>query len=72
MVFSTEPAWGDIDEVFVQEYENAVVYSGHEQETVLHDGAVRLLANGWVELPSGRLLSPNAVHHIDTYPERES
>ncbi|WP_345780881.1 hypothetical protein [Halalkaliarchaeum sp. AArc-CO] len=32
---------------------------------LLHEGDVRLLANGWVELPTGRLLSPEAVHHID-------
>jgi len=25
-------------------------------------------ANGWVELPSGRLLSPSAVHHLDRDP----
>jgi len=72
MVFSTDPAWSDIDEAFVQEYQSAVVYSDREQETTLHEGTVRLLPHGWVELPSGRLLSPNAVHHIDTYSERES
>ena len=72
MVFSTEPAWSDIDEAFVQECPNAVVYSDREQETILHEGAVRLPPNGWVELPSGRFLSPNAVHHIDTYSDRES
>jgi hypothetical protein len=71
MVFSTEPAWGDIDEMFTEEYRNAVVYADFDQETVLHEGAVRLLANGWVELPTGRLLSPDAVHHIDTHPESE-
>ncbi|AEM57288.1 MULTISPECIES: hypothetical protein [Haloarcula] len=65
MVVSTEPAWGDAVEQFVKEYESAIVYADIEQETVLHEGAVRVLANGWVELPTGRLLSPDAVHHID-------
>ncbi|WP_146418108.1 hypothetical protein ACNO8S_07950 [Haloarcula sp. KBTZ06] len=65
MVVSTEPAWGDAVEQFVKEYESAIVYADIEQETVLHEGAVRVLANGWVELPTGRLLSPEAVHHID-------
>jgi len=48
------------------------VHADLQQETVLHEGALRLLANGWIELPSGRLLSPDAVHHVDTYPEQES
>jgi hypothetical protein len=72
MVFSTEPAWSDIDGMFTQEYRHAVVYADLQQETVLHEGALRLLANGWIELPSGRLLSPDAVNHVDTYPEQES
>lgn len=66
MVISTEPVWSEVADSFVQEYETAVVYADRTQETVLHKGAVRLLANGWVELPTGRLLSPEAVHHIDT------
>ena len=37
-------------------------------ETVLHEGPATVRANGWVELPSGRLLSPATVHHIDTHP----
>ncbi|WP_058995573.1 hypothetical protein [Haloarcula sp. CBA1127] len=65
MVVSTEPAWGDAVEQFVKEYESAIVYADIDQKTVLHEGAVRVLANGWVELPTGRLLSPDAVHHID-------
>lgn len=71
MVLSTESAWGEIADEFVRKYPNAVVFADREQETVLHEGPVRLLMNGWVELPSGRLLSPEAVHHIDTYPEEE-
>ena len=66
MVVSSEPVWGELVEDFTREYQNAVVYADMDQETVLHEGAVRLLANGWVELPTGRLLSPDAVHHIDT------
>ncbi|WP_336339262.1 hypothetical protein [Haloarcula brevis] len=66
MVISTEPAWGDAVEQFVKEYEDAVVYADMDQETVLHEGRARVLGNGWVELPTGRLLSPDAVHHIDT------
>ncbi|MGB9931984.1 hypothetical protein [Haloarcula amylolytica] len=66
MVISSEPVWGDAVDQFVQEYDHAIVYADIDQETVLHEGAVRVLANGWVELPTGRLLSPDAVHHIDT------
>jgi hypothetical protein len=66
MVISTEPAWGDAIEQFVREYENAIVYADIDQETVVYEGQVRVLANGWVELPTGRLLSPDAVHHVDT------
>ena len=71
-MFSTEPARSDVDERFTQEYRSAVVYADFHQETAIHEGPLRLLANGWVELPSGRLLSPDAVHHIDTHPEPES
>ena len=69
MVVSSEPIWGELVEDFTREYQNAVVYADMDQETVLHEGAVRLLATGWVELPTGRLLSPEAVHHIDTQTE---
>jgi hypothetical protein len=66
MVVATDSLWEYLTELFEQEYEDAVVYADVEQETVLHEGPVRMLATGWVELPSGRLLSPAAVHHIDT------
>jgi hypothetical protein len=69
MVISDEPAWGDLADAFVQQYDEAVVYGDFEQERVLHEGAARVLANGWVELPTGRLLSPEAVHHIDSVPD---
>lgn len=55
--------WGDDD--FVKEYRDAVVYGDREGEDVLHEGPVRVLANGWVELGTGRLISPDAVHHVD-------
>lgn len=66
MVISSEPVWGEAVDHFVQEHDHAVVYGDMEGETVLHEGAIRILANGWVKLPTGRLLSPSAVHHIDT------
>lgn len=69
MVVSTEPIWGELADAFVREYQTAIVYADYEQETVLHEGELRVLANGWVELPTGRLLSPEAVHHIDTEPD---
>ncbi|PSP73014.1 hypothetical protein BRC80_02470 [Halobacteriales archaeon QH_9_66_26] len=66
MVVSSEPVWGEAVENFVRERDDAIVYGDMEQESILHEGEIRILANGWVELPTGRLLSPNAVHHIDT------
>jgi len=69
MVISTDPAWSEISDQFVTTYSNAVVYGDYDGETVLHEGEVRVLANGWVEIPTGRLLSPDAVHHIDPHPE---
>ncbi|SEW21978.1 hypothetical protein [Natrinema salifodinae] len=75
MVISTESALDladvELGDLFVKEYDDAVVYGDMESETVLHEGAIRLLANGWVELPSGRLLSPTAVHHIDENPDAD-
>lgn len=44
-------------------YDHAVVYA--DEDTVLYEGQVTVRANGWIELRGGRLLSPNAVHHID-------
>ncbi|WP_459191427.1 hypothetical protein [Halosimplex sp. J119] len=66
MVVSDEPIWGSAVENSVREYEDAIAYADMDQETVLHEGALRVLANGWVELPTGRMLSPDAVHHIDS------
>lgn len=72
MVVSTESVWdeaieGALEEL-VREHDAAVVYADREGETVLHEGPVRLLPNGWLEVPSGRLLSPSAVHHVDPAP----
>lgn len=65
MVISLESIWDE----FVKEYSDVTVYGDFEQERVLHEGDIRLLGNGWVELPSGRLLSPEAVHHVDVHEE---
>lgn len=66
MVISTESAWGELADLFVQEFQNAIVYADYDQEVILHEGELRILGNGWIELPTGRLLSPEAIHHIDT------
>ena len=66
MVISDEPVCGEGVKDSVQEYENAVVYGDMDQESVIHEGEIPILANGWVEIPTGRLLSRNTVHHIDT------
>ncbi|SEK96338.1 hypothetical protein [Haloferax larsenii] len=66
MVFASDtPLLG----IFEWTIDHAVVYGDPESETVLHEGTVRVLPNGWVEVPSGRLLSPGAVHHIDQLSE---
>lgn len=66
MVISTDPVWDVFKDEVVIEYENAIVYGDLEQEQVIHEGSVRVLPNGWVALPTDRLLSPEAVHHIDS------
>ncbi|GGJ02770.1 hypothetical protein GCM10008995_10710 [Halobellus salinus] len=69
MVIPTTSVWEEITDGFtpesVMEYEKATVYGDSEQERVLHQGPIRMLPNGWIALPTGRLLSPEAVHHID-------
>lgn len=52
-------------EFFEHEYDEVVLYADREGQTVLHEGSVRMRGDGWLELPTGRLLSPEAVHHID-------
>lgn len=69
MIISTESVWDELADMFVHEHQNAIVYADREQETILHEGDVRVLANGWIELPTDRLLSPQAIHHIDAEPE---
>ena len=54
--------------VFEDRRDSAVVYADPDGETVLQEGPATLRANGWVELPSGRLLSPSALHHVDRDP----
>lgn len=70
MVISPETLWNELTALLAEERRDAVVYAD-AGETVLHRGDVRVLANGWVELPSGRLISPQTVHHIETYHEQE-
>lgn len=69
MVLSTTSVWDeiadDLSDGTVIEYQTATVYGDFEQERVLHQGDIRILPNGWIALPTGRLLSPEAVHHID-------
>ena len=66
-----ESLWTVLGDVFEREYENAVVYGDEEKETGLHEGTVRILPNGWVEVSPDRLLSPEAVHHLDRRPAEE-
>lgn len=67
MVVAPDSLWDVVTDRFETEHDDAVVYADADG-TVLHEGAVRVRANGWVELPTGRLLSPSAVHHIDVHP----
>lgn len=68
MFAPAEPMVEAFEELFVEDHERVVVYADAADETVLHDGAATVRANGWVALPTGRLLSPTAIHHIDTRP----
>lgn len=73
MVYSARSAWDlaadEVSDRLVMTYEEAVVYADEAGESVLHEGPVRILPNGWVQLPTGRLLSPSSVHHVDRVPE---
>lgn len=69
MMFPADPLVEALRKLFEDDYESAVVYGDAEGKTVIHEGRVTVLANGWVAIPDGRLVSPDAVHHIDTYPE---
>ena len=66
MVISPEPVWEQFADELVISYENATVYGDFAQERILHEGEIRILPNSWIALPTGRLLSPEAVHHIDS------
>ena len=50
------------------ERDSVVVYADAAGGTVLHKGPATIRADEWIELPSGRLLSPAAVHHVDCEP----
>jgi len=68
MVVSTTSLWDEFPDDSLREYDDAVVYGDRDGDVVLHEGPARVLPNGWVELPSGRLVSPDAAHHIDPRP----
>lgn len=70
MMFPADPLVEALRNLFQDDYDRAVVYGDAEGETVIHEGQVTVLANGWVAIPDGRLLSPDVVHHIETYPDR--
>jgi hypothetical protein len=65
MVFPADPLGEALSDILEGDFEEVVVYGDPDGETVLHEGPARIRANGWVELSSGRLLSPAAVHHVD-------
>ncbi|WP_254542895.1 hypothetical protein [Halomarina pelagica] len=65
MVVSTDSVWESLADLFEEEYDDVTVYGDADGRAVLHEGPVRVRANGWVDLPTGRLLSPAAVHHVD-------
>ena len=67
MIAPADRIIGALREFFEDRHDSVVVYADPDGETVLHEGPATVRANGWVELPSGRLLSPSSVHHIDTY-----
>ena len=54
----------ELPDQVLADYENATVYGDFEQDEV-SQGKVRVLPNGWVALPTNRLLSLEAIHHID-------
>ncbi|MFC7156006.1 hypothetical protein ACFQPA_11120 [Halomarina halobia] len=67
MVVSTDSIWEFLADLFEEEYADVTVYGDADERTVLHEGPVRVRANGWIELPAGRLLSPGTVHHVDVH-----
>jgi hypothetical protein len=65
--FSNESILTDEMNPLTQAYHDAVVYDAAEADEPLYEGPIVVHANGWLELEGNRLLSPNAVHHIDIY-----
>ncbi|WP_231188609.1 hypothetical protein [Haladaptatus sp. DYF46] len=53
------------EEFFEKEYKDVVIYGDFDEDEVLHEGPIRIQANGWIELPAGRLISPTAIHHLN-------
>lgn len=64
MIAPAESVRAALSELLADECD-AVVCGGPDGETVLQEGAVSVRPSGWLELPTGRLLSPSAVHHVD-------
>ncbi|QFU84061.1 hypothetical protein GCU68_00570 [Natronorubrum aibiense] len=48
-------------------YHDVVIYGDAASDDVLYEGPIVVHANGWIELEGNRLLSPQAIHHIDIY-----
>ncbi|MDG5759227.1 hypothetical protein QA600_07725 [Natronococcus sp. A-GB1] len=65
--FSNESILTDEMNPPTQAYHDAVVYDEADAEDPLYEGPLVVHANGWLELEGNRLLSPSAVHHVDTY-----
>ncbi|PCR90510.1 hypothetical protein [Natrinema ejinorense] len=65
--FSRESILSDDVNPLTQAYRDVVVYDEREADVPLYQGPIVVHANGWIELEGDRLLSPNAVHHIDIY-----
>jgi hypothetical protein len=57
---------GDVNPL-TRAYRDVVIYDERDAEDPLYEGPIVVHANGWIELEGNRLLSPDAVHHIDVY-----
>ncbi|AFZ71631.1 hypothetical protein [Natronobacterium gregoryi] len=65
-IFEGELVPDDLDPI-TRAYRNVVIYTDADSEDVLYEGPIIVHPNGWLELEGNRLLSPNAVHHVDIY-----
>lgn len=65
MLVPYETVKNALKNLFENRYDKAIVYEDTDKETVIHEGPIKIRADGWIELPTGRLLSPESVHHID-------